>query len=182
MIKMKDLVLEGRDIQSKFKKNVMKESNSINEEDGMIRKIARYITGAETLVIMFRTVSPADPRKSPSDDDAQIIGQRICDRILVKKYGMEQVGGGELGGMAAYQIELDSGNKNKFSDSTVKRIVDECIQKISTSNPPKTVKFIFTADLYKRNKFEKQVYKSERGGIEQTKMDLGFDDNDGRFY
>jgi hypothetical protein len=167
MIKMKDLVLEGRDIQSKFKTNV------INEESGLFRRIARYITGAETIVISLLTGTPAYlGQPSPSEYKANEIGEKICNDILVRKYGMEQTDKERPGDVLVYQIELDETNKNKFSDSKLKQIVDECIQRVSKSNSPKNVEFKFFVSLYKRGNYVKEIHKITYTPEKQMKLDF----------
>jgi len=174
MLKMKDLIQEGRKIQETFKKNVIQESNRIDEQDDIFRKIARYITGEETLAISLSAFKPGQGMEtSPSKSRTYSIAISVGRDILVKKYGMEFVSGERPGtGAPVFQIELDNTNKNEFTDSKVKQIVNEYIEKVFSSGASKEIQVRVSAGLYRRGKFTRSIVKSVRGGSEQTKMEF----------
>ena len=170
---MKDLIQEGRKIQETFKKNVM------TEEDSLLSKIGKYIKGTEHIEISIY-FSPSKGKSKNWDSKeredhhfmfvqktnaARDIVTEITEPIFVRKYGMKKSGtdlgdfrDDSQGRVTFYWVELDNSNKQKFSDSGVKRMVDDCIRELSNSKYTPDITITFDATLSKRNRIVKTIY------------------------
>ena len=153
MIKLKDLIQEN-----------------LNEEDSLLSKIGKYIKGTEHIeIIIYSSPATTGSSRFAHEDDVtkvESIAKNISEKILVRKYGMAKSGtdlgdfrSDSQGRVTFYWVELTDSNKQKFSDSNIKRMVDECIRELSKSKLVPGVEITFDATLSKRNKIVKTIYE-----------------------
>jgi hypothetical protein len=141
-------------------KDLIEESNVINEDESLLSSIKKYIMGNESIEIgvYYQTDEPYIQNYSK----IRPLAQMVCKKILVQRYGFEKITlPGWMGEMDAYYIELDKDNKSKLSDSNVDRILDQVITEFSFKNPPKGQGILVRANLIKRNKIARNIAEKE---------------------
>jgi hypothetical protein len=182
---MKDLIQEGRKIQETFKKNVIQESNILNEEESFLSKVKKFIIGRDLIEISLffdiedKSVYDGSFEKTNNlREKSEEIVRKSCDKILKTKYGFESsyINYGDSSHLSLvrfYYIEIDSSNKNEYSDSNIKKMVDECISEISKiKNIPDGLKVKLRANLFHRNKLVKKIYDKSYEVQSQTKIEF----------